>query len=155
MRYGPVAGRARYRRGYAVRAAGIRATQGGVAVGGNRSGGAGGVASRLVLRGSEFKRQMLERMEGKLGEHHTVKLRRESAAARAERIIVEELAARPKSDPAKLVIAAPAQGDDADDQIHCRPSAPRHFQERQCPAARLDAAQSGGEYRNGGKIAQS
>ena len=66
--------------------------------------------------GTEFKRQMLERMEGKLGEHHAGELRRESATTRAERIIAEELArlgwsqeelaARPKSDPAKLAIAA-------------------------------------------------
>ena len=40
----------------------------------------------------EFKRQMLERMQGKLGEQHAGDLRRESAAARAERIIAEELA---------------------------------------------------------------
>ena len=40
----------------------------------------------------EFKRQMLERMQGKRGEQHAGDLRRESAAARAERIIAEELA---------------------------------------------------------------
>ncbi len=66
--------------------------------------------------GEEFKRQMLERMAGKLGEHHAGELRRASAAARAERIVAEELqrlgwreaelAARRKGDPGKLAIAA-------------------------------------------------
>ena len=55
-------------------------------------------------------------MEGRLGEHHAGDLRRESAEARGERILVEELARlgwpeadlrqRPKSDPEKLRIAA-------------------------------------------------
>ena len=64
----------------------------------------------------EFKAQLLERMEGKLGEHHAGELKRESAAAQAERIIREELrrlrwterdvAERAKSDPAKLALAA-------------------------------------------------
>ena len=55
-------------------------------------------------------------MEGRLGEHHAGELRRESAEARGERILVEELARlgwqeadlrqRPKSDPEKLRIAA-------------------------------------------------
>jgi REP element-mobilizing transposase RayT len=68
------------------------------------------------LGGEEFKRQMLEKMEGKLGDHHAGELRRETAAAKAERIVAEELrrlswdeaelAARCKSDPAKLAIAA-------------------------------------------------
>ena len=39
----------------------------------------------------QFKAQLLERMEGKLGEHHAGELKRESAAAKAERIIREEL----------------------------------------------------------------
>ena len=67
--------------------------------------------------GSEaFKQQMLERMEGQLGEHHSGELRRESADVRAERIIAEELArlgwgetdltARRKGDPAKMALAA-------------------------------------------------
>ena len=66
--------------------------------------------------GAEFKRQMLERMEGKLGEHHAGGLHRERADVRAEKIIAEdlarlgwspeELAARRKSDPAKLAMAA-------------------------------------------------
>ena len=64
----------------------------------------------------EFKAQLLERMEGKLGDHHAGELKRESAQAKAERIIREELRRlgwterdlqeRPKSDPAKLALAA-------------------------------------------------
>jgi len=55
-------------------------------------------------------------MEGALGEHHAGDLKRESAEAKAERIIAEELRRlrwantdlqlRLKSDPAKLQIAA-------------------------------------------------
>jgi len=68
------------------------------------------------LGGEEFKRQMIEKMTGKLGEHHSGELRRETEEARAERIVAEELgrlgwaesdlATRRKSDPAKLRIAA-------------------------------------------------
>ncbi len=64
----------------------------------------------------EFRQRMLEQMEGKLGEHHSGELRRESAEVRAERILAEELrrlgwrpenlAVRRKSDPGKLAIAA-------------------------------------------------
>jgi putative transposase len=64
----------------------------------------------------QFKADLLERMEGKLGEHHAGELKRESAEAKAERIIHQEikrlrwspgeLSKRPKSDPAKLAIAA-------------------------------------------------
>ena len=59
---------------------------------------------------------MLEKMEGKLGEHHSGELRRETAEAKAKRIVAQELrrlgwketelANRRKSDPAKLAIAA-------------------------------------------------
>jgi REP element-mobilizing transposase RayT len=67
--------------------------------------------------GSEgFRRQMLLRMEGKLGDHHAGELHRASAEAKAEVIIAEELRrhrcaeadlqARRKSDPIKLEIAA-------------------------------------------------
>jgi REP element-mobilizing transposase RayT len=67
--------------------------------------------------GSEgFRREMLLRMEGKLGEHHSGELHRASAEAKAERIIAEELQrqgwqeadllARRKSDAVKLEIAA-------------------------------------------------
>lgn len=64
----------------------------------------------------EFRQQLLDRVEGKLGEHHAGALRRESAEAKAERIIGEELkrlgwkakdlAQRHKSDPAKIALAA-------------------------------------------------
>ena len=68
------------------------------------------------LGGEAFKRQMLEQMEGKLGEHHSGELRREAAEAKAERIVAEELsrlgwaesdlATRRKSDPGKLGMGA-------------------------------------------------
>ncbi len=68
------------------------------------------------LGGEEFRKQMLEKMEGKLGEHHSGELRRETADAKAKRIVAQELrrlgwketelASRRKSDPAKLAIAA-------------------------------------------------
>jgi hypothetical protein len=68
------------------------------------------------LLGSEaFRQQMLEQAEGKVGDHHFGKLRLETAEAKAERIIAEELkrrawaeadlAKRRKSDPEKLAIA--------------------------------------------------
>ena len=67
------------------------------------------------LGGEEFKRQILEQMAGKLGDHHSGELRRETAEARAARIVAEELsrlgwtesvlANRRKSDPAKLRLA--------------------------------------------------
>ena len=63
----------------------------------------------------EFKKEMIERMETRLGEHHSGELKRESAEAKAERIIREELqrlgwksadlTRRLKSDPGKLEIA--------------------------------------------------
>jgi hypothetical protein len=67
--------------------------------------------------GSEgYRRELVERMEGQLGEAHAGELRRESAEVRAERIIAEELrrlgwseaelVERRKSDPAKLALAA-------------------------------------------------
>jgi len=68
------------------------------------------------LGSGPFRQQMLENMEGKLGEHHSGELRRETAEAKAERLIGEELkrlgwtegelAARRKSDPLKLALAA-------------------------------------------------
>ena len=55
-------------------------------------------------------------MEGKFGEHHSGELRRETAEAKGERIIEEEmrrlgwirrdLATRAKGDPGKLTVAA-------------------------------------------------
>jgi hypothetical protein len=46
-----------------------------------------------------FKRQMLLRMEGSLGEHHSGRLHREAADARAERIGAEELSRRDRREP--------------------------------------------------------
>jgi putative transposase len=68
------------------------------------------------LLGSEtFRTQMLEQIEGKLSEHHFGKLRLETAQAKAERLVAEELKRRQwaeadltqrrKSDPEKLAIA--------------------------------------------------
>jgi hypothetical protein len=68
------------------------------------------------LGSASFKEQMLELMEGRKGDHHSGALRQESAEAKAERIIVEELrslgwveadlAQRRKSDPGKLALAS-------------------------------------------------
>ena len=67
------------------------------------------------LGSEQFKEQMLELMEGKLGESHSGELHRETAEQRANRIIAEELArrgwqeselaTRRRSDPGKLAIA--------------------------------------------------
>jgi len=76
---------------------------------------------RAIRRGwclgpAEFKTDLLERMAEKLGEYHAGELKRESAEAKGEKIIEQELkrlrwspaemSQRPKSDPAKLAIAA-------------------------------------------------
>ena len=63
-----------------------------------------------------FRQELLERMAGRLGEHHAGELRRESAQAKVERIIAEELQRlgwkevdlkkQNKSDPEKLAVAA-------------------------------------------------
>lgn len=68
------------------------------------------------LGSPEFKARMLERMDGKLGQHHSGELRLETAEAKAERIVQEELVRlgwdagqlvlRRKNDPQKLAIAA-------------------------------------------------
>ena len=68
------------------------------------------------LGSEQFKEQMLELMEGKLGESHSGELHRETAEQRANRIIAEELArrgwqesewaTRRRSDPGKLASAA-------------------------------------------------
>ncbi len=66
--------------------------------------------------GSEnFRKEQLERMEGGLGPHHAGELRVESAQAKADRLVAEELrrlgwtaddlVCRPKNDPGKLAIA--------------------------------------------------
>ncbi len=67
------------------------------------------------LGGAEFKQQMLAMMEGSLGENHAGELRLETAHAKGERIIAEELrrlhweqsqlTERKKCDPQKLAIA--------------------------------------------------
>jgi hypothetical protein len=65
--------------------------------------------------GSEhFRQEILERMEGKLGQNHSGELHRETAEQRASRIIAEELsrrgwtesdlATRRRSDPGKVAI---------------------------------------------------
>jgi len=59
--------------------------------GGDRSGTAQGIAARLMPGGEGFRRELLPRMEGRLGEHHAGELHRASAEAKAERIIAEEL----------------------------------------------------------------
>jgi len=68
------------------------------------------------LGSPEFKARMLERMEGKLGEHHSGAMRLETAEAKADRIVREELVRlgwdagqmhlQRKNDPRKLAIAA-------------------------------------------------
>jgi REP element-mobilizing transposase RayT len=68
------------------------------------------------IGGEEFRHRLLKQMEGKIGEHHSGALRRESAEAKAQRIIAEELkrlgwrknelSRRRKGDPVKLGIAA-------------------------------------------------
>ena len=80
-----------------------------------------GAEERLIRRGwclgpPDFKARLLEQMEGRLGEYHSGELRRESAEAKAERIIREDLTRlrwteadltqRAKNDPAKLAMAA-------------------------------------------------
>src|SRR3974390_867645 len=68
------------------------------------------------LGSEEFKAKLLEQMETKLGEHHSGRLRHESAQAKGERIIAEELKRlkwkeahlkeHPKTHPQKLALAA-------------------------------------------------
>jgi hypothetical protein len=65
--------------------------------------------------GEAFRKEQLVRMEGRLGEHHSGELRRETDQAKCERIVAEELArlgwkesdlgSRRKSDPSKLALA--------------------------------------------------
>jgi putative transposase len=67
------------------------------------------------IGGDAFRRECLERMEGKLGENHPGQTRLETAEAKAERIVTEELArlhwtqndllARQKNHPSKLALA--------------------------------------------------
>jgi hypothetical protein len=46
--------------------------------------------SQKRLGSAAFKRRMLEELEGKLGEHHSGELCRESAESEAERNVAEE-----------------------------------------------------------------
>ena len=67
------------------------------------------------LGSEQFRQEMLERMDGKLGESHSGELHRETAEQKANRIVFEELArrgwqeselaTRRRSDPDKLAIA--------------------------------------------------
>jgi REP-associated tyrosine transposase len=78
-------------------------------------------ALKILRRGwclgsEEFRREMLQKTEGKLGEHHAGSLRLETSESRADSIMAEELrklgwtqsdlATRRKNDPGKLAIAA-------------------------------------------------
>ena len=92
-----------------------------------------------VLGSENFRRELLEKIDGKLGEHHAGALHLETALARADRIVGEELrrlgwtetdlAARRKSDPDKLAIAARLRKrDHADDQEHRCQSSSWHIQ---------------------------
>jgi hypothetical protein len=68
------------------------------------------------IGGEAFRRECLEQMEGKVGENHPGQTRLETAEAKADRIVAEELArlrwtlgdlaALQKSDPTKLALAA-------------------------------------------------
>jgi putative transposase len=68
------------------------------------------------LGGTGFRQELLDRMSGQLGEHHAGELRRESAQAKADRIIAEalqrlgwaraDLEQRNRSAPEKLELAA-------------------------------------------------
>ena len=62
----------------------------------------------------EFKAELLERMEGKLGEHYSGELRRESEQARAERIMTDVVTSmwkalcRGQTAPSSLMETAPS-----------------------------------------------
>ena len=68
------------------------------------------------LGSEEFRKQVLEKMEGNLGDNHAGELPRETASVRADRILAEELrrlgwtasdlVARRKTGPDKLAIAS-------------------------------------------------
>ncbi len=68
------------------------------------------------LGSEQFKQQMIQRMEGKLGENHAGELHRESAEQKANRVVAQEmsrrgwteadLACRLRNDPGKLAMAA-------------------------------------------------
>ena len=68
------------------------------------------------LGSDAFRKECLQRMEDKVGDNHPGSARLQTAAAKAERLIAQELvrlnwthedlAGRPKSDPLKLALAA-------------------------------------------------
>jgi REP element-mobilizing transposase RayT len=72
--------------------------------------------SRWCLGSEAFRKECLEQLEGKLGDNHPGQARLETAEAKAERLVREQLrqlgwtesdlTTRPKSDPRKLAIAA-------------------------------------------------
>ena len=116
------------------------------------------------LGSEEFKRQMLERMEGRLGEHHAGELRREQAEGRAEGIVAEELrglgwtesdlVCQPKGAAGKLVLAARLRRETTMPlQVDCGASAFGDVQDGQQQPAPLDQGQPetrcGGEPRVG------
>ena len=67
------------------------------------------------LGSDQFRDRMLELIDGQMGDHHSGEMKRESAGAKAERIIAEELKRlewtqadlhlRLKTDPCKIAIA--------------------------------------------------
>jgi hypothetical protein len=75
-----------------------------------------GVRRGWCLGGKEFRDEMLQKADGKLGEHRSGDLPLESGNAKAGRIVREDLrrlcwvesdlSRRPKNDPAKLTLAA-------------------------------------------------
>jgi hypothetical protein len=102
------------------------------------------------LGSAEFRQQMLDLVEGSVGESHDAALRRESAACKAERIIAEELArlgwteadleGRRKSDAGKLANrGAFKKRDHSVDQEYSGVGAIGEFQERQLKLTSLDA----------------
>ena len=98
------------------RAAAIRAADGNAAGRGERWGRVEGDSAGMVSGASGVQGEPAGAHGRKLGEHHSGELKRESAEAKAERIIREELkrlgwstselSRRPKSDPAKLAMAS-------------------------------------------------
>jgi thioesterase domain-containing protein len=75
-----------------------------------------GTIYHVLSRGDKGENIFLERMDRQLGNHHSGQLRQESAEAKAEQIVEEELdrlgwkeldlTSRRKSDPGKLALAA-------------------------------------------------
>ena len=81
-----------------------------------------------LLGSEDFRDQMLEQIDGKIAEHHSGNLRLETAEAKAERIVIEELR-RASAERPPL------------DQSHRQARQPGHLQERQHPLAHRHAPQ--------------